>query len=206
MIVAGNGPAPTGPPGVTQVSFEVASADVAGAVIASRSPLELDRELLGQRPLRHHAHGLCHPDQLRCDENPKLLMSQLAVGSEVLVLDVGVDRHLCDFASTGWADEIDRHGSALLLQQLLRVIRDLDLHIHSLPHKRRCVTPPDEDDSMNVSAELHRLLDRSLDDDLRVALSAARTLAADVEGWITDQQRRNDFIDWECSGVDIVAW
>ena len=64
-------------------------------------------------------------------------MAQLAVWRKILALDVGVDRHLSDFASTGRADEVDRHRAALLLQHLPRLVGDLDLHPQSLGHARR---------------------------------------------------------------------
>lgn len=61
-------------------------------------------------------------------------MTQLAVCREVLTFDVGVDRHLCNLASTGWTDEVDRHRSALLLQYPSSVVRNHNLHRVSLEH------------------------------------------------------------------------
>lgn len=40
---------------------------------------------------------------------------------------------------------------------------------------------------MNVSADLHRLLDRALDDDPRIALTASRELGVQIDGWVTDR-------------------
>ena len=71
------------------------------------------------------------------DQDLETIVPELAVRGQVLPLHVGVDRHLCNFASTGRADEVDRHRPALLLQQLLRLVGDLDLHPANLRAVRR---------------------------------------------------------------------
>jgi len=51
-----------------------------------------------------------------------------AVGGEVLAFDVGVDRHLCNFASTNWLDEVDGHRATALFKQCFGALADLDFH------------------------------------------------------------------------------
>jgi hypothetical protein len=90
--------------------------------------MELDLQRLGQFALGHDSHRVSHTDQSRSNEDLKTLVAQLAVRCQIFAFDVGVDRHLSDFASTGRADEVDRHRAALLLQHAARFVGDLDLH------------------------------------------------------------------------------
>lgn len=92
---------------------------------------ELDGERLRQASLRDHAHRIGHTDQRRADQDLEALVAQLAVASGVLALHIGVDRHLGDLASTGRADEVDRHRAALAFEELSGLVGDLDVHHHS---------------------------------------------------------------------------
>ena len=104
--------------------------DLAGVVELAASS-ELDGERLRQPALGDHAHRFGHADERRRDQDLEALVTQLAVGRSVLALDVGVDRHLSDLASTGGPDEVDRHRAALAFEQGPGVVGDLDLHHHS---------------------------------------------------------------------------
>ena len=99
-----------------------------GAGVVGILGVEFDHERLGQQPLGHNSHRVGHADQPGADQDLKALVAQLAVGRQILALDVGVDRHLCNFASTGRADEVDRHRAALLLQYPASLVSNLDLH------------------------------------------------------------------------------
>ena len=105
--------------------------DTAGIPIdtrGARDGLELNRQRLGDLALCDDAHRCRHADELGRDQNAKVVMTQPAIRSQVLVLNIGVDRHLGDLASTGGADEVNRHRAALLLQDLASIVGDLDLH------------------------------------------------------------------------------
>jgi hypothetical protein len=118
-------------PGTFRVS-PVAALNSDRAVVVEALCVELDLERLRQLALGHDSHRVSHTHQSRSDENLKTLVAQLAVRRQILASDIGVDRHLSNFASTGRADEVDRHRAALLLQHAARLVGDFDLHCATL--------------------------------------------------------------------------
>ena len=113
-------------PGTFRIRLTSLNSD--GAVVVEALRMELDLQRLRQFSLGHDSHRVSHTDQSRSNEDLKTLVAQLAVRRQILSLYIGVDRHLSDFASTGRADEVDRHRAALLLQYPASLVSDLDLH------------------------------------------------------------------------------
>lgn len=100
-----------------------------GATVGVRAIGEFDGEFLAKTTGDFDTHERCKASQLRRHQDLHVFGEPvLAVWVEVLALDVGVDRHLCDFASTNRLDEVDGHDATLLLQQGLRWFGDFDLH------------------------------------------------------------------------------
>ena len=117
-------------PGTFRIPLPSRSSD--RAVVVEALCMELDLQRLRQLALGHDSHRVSHTDQSRTNENLETLVAKLAVRRQILALDVGVDRHLSDFASTGGPDEVDRHRAALLIQHAARFVSDLDLHSATL--------------------------------------------------------------------------
>ena len=107
-------------------------AGAAGAVV------ELDDQTLAQPALDVDAHGLGQADQFGGHQDLELVVSHVAIRSEVFTFGIGVDRHLGNLASTHRRDEVDGHDPAALLQQLLRSGGDVDVHSKS-PNRRTSV-------------------------------------------------------------------
>jgi len=106
--------------------------DLAGS--CCRTIGKLDIKLLAKATGHADPHARSQSVQLRGDEDLDAVAdAMLAVGGEVLALDVGVDRHLSDLASTDGLDEIDRHHPALAGEEVHGRVGDLDLHTATLP-------------------------------------------------------------------------
>lgn len=105
---------------------------------AARTVVEFHNQTLPQTALDVDAHGLGQADQFGGHQDLELVVSHVAIRSEVFTFGIGVDRHLGNLASTHRRDEVDGHDPAALLQQLLRSGGDVDVHSGS-PNRRTSV-------------------------------------------------------------------
>ena len=91
-----------------------------GGVLMLREDLE---RLPDEKLLHVQMHRPRPLDQFRRDEDLDAAMIDCDVGSQVLALEVGVDRHLSLAASSERWDEVERHRPAALLRKLQRFRR-----------------------------------------------------------------------------------
>jgi hypothetical protein len=102
----------------------------------------MNRQAFSQATFGGDSHERRQTDELGSDQDLQVGSGiDSTVWRQVFASDIGVDRHLSDFASTGWADEVDRHCSALLLQQLLCIFGDFDLHVRNRRRAREAILP-----------------------------------------------------------------
>ena len=99
--------------------------DLAGTTSAV---VEFDNQSLAEATLDIDPHCGRHAHESRGHQNLELIVTHLAIRSQVLTFCVGVDRHLGNLASTDRRNKVDRHSSAALGEQLLGVVGDVDVH------------------------------------------------------------------------------
>ncbi len=78
--------------------------------------IELDNSSLTQSTLNVDSQGRGQANQLGRDQDLVVVVLEPAIGSQILALCVGVDRHLSNLASTNRADVVDGHGPTTLEQ------------------------------------------------------------------------------------------
>lgn len=90
---------------------------------------DVDVDLLAKPALHVELNARSKAHQIRCDVDLHAVGAHDAVGSEVLALEMHVDRHVkLGAASTNWRDEVDGSDATAFLDEVNSIGRNEQLH------------------------------------------------------------------------------